>query len=182
MAGEFGEAAKYLLRLKHPESTENRAESVIAETRAPQTITDSGDAKLTESKSFTTAPTVDVNVGPIAANGICQTVPDQQEIERRRDLVRVLFNDFWSGAHNKPSAFAQRLDQAEDYLNARLAAHGEFWRLDGTTRAILGLPPRSSSPDRNYAMTLSSQAANVSITSLRTSESFRPVRAGTRKE
>jgi hypothetical protein len=28
-----------------------------------------------------------------------------------------------------------------------LAAHGEFWRLDADTRAILGLPPRSSSPD-----------------------------------
>jgi hypothetical protein len=59
----------------------------------------------------------------------------------------MLFNDFWNGAYNKPVAFAQRLDEAEDYLNARLAAHGEFWRLDADTRAILGLPPRSSSPD-----------------------------------
>jgi hypothetical protein len=91
--------------------------------------------------------TADANVGQIAANGICQTVPDQQEVERRRELVRMLFNDFWNGAYNKPVAFAQRLDEAEDYLNARLAAHGEFWRLDADTRAILGLPPRSSSPD-----------------------------------
>jgi hypothetical protein len=47
----------------------------------------------------------------------------------------------------KPSAFVERLDQAEDYLNERLAASGEVWRLDATTRAMLGLPPRSSSLD-----------------------------------
>jgi hypothetical protein len=99
---------------------------VIAEARAAEAETDSTDAKLTTPKSFTTAPTADANVGPLAANGICQTVPDQQEIERRRELIRMLFNDFWNGAYNKPVAFAQRLDEAEDYLNARLAAHGEF--------------------------------------------------------
>jgi hypothetical protein len=98
-----------------------------------------------EIESFTIASKDDVNVGPVAASGISQTFPDQQEIERRRVLVRVLFNDFWNRAHNKPAAFAERLDQAEDYLNARLAAHGELWRLDANTRPILGLPPRSSS-------------------------------------
>jgi hypothetical protein len=140
---EIREAAKNLLPLRHPAPTESRAESVIAEARAAEADTESTDAKLTTPKSFTTAPTADANVGPIAANGI----PDQQEVERRRELVRMLFNDFWNGAYNKPVAFAQRLDEAEDYLNARLAAHGEFWRLDADTRAILGLPPRSSSPD-----------------------------------
>jgi hypothetical protein len=144
---EIREAAKNLLPLRYPAPTESRAESVIAEARAAEADTESTDAKLTTPKSFTTAPTADANVGPIAANGICQTVPDQQEVERRRELVRMLFNDFWNGAYNKPVAFAQRLDEAEDYLNARLAAHGEFWRLDADTRAILGLPPRSSSPD-----------------------------------
>lgn len=144
---EIREAAKYLLPGRHAPSAENCAECVIAEAGTAQAVTDSTGAKLTATKSFTAAPTADVNVGPIAANGICQTVPDQQEIERRRDLVRMLFNDFWSGADNKPAAFVQRLDQAEDYLNARLAAHGELWRLDANTRAILGLPPRSSSAD-----------------------------------
>jgi hypothetical protein len=144
---EIREAAKWLLSLRHRASTENSTESLIAETLAAQAGTDSTDPELTATKSFTTAPTADVNVGPIAANGIRQTVPDQQEIDRRRDLIRMLFNDFWNGTHNKPAAFAQRLDQAEDYLNARLAAHGEPWRLDVNTRAILGLPPRSSSPD-----------------------------------
>jgi hypothetical protein len=56
-----------------------------------------------------------------------------------------LFNDFWSEAPDKPAAFVERLDQAEDYLNERLAANGEFWRLDTNTRVVLGLPPRSNS-------------------------------------
>ena len=72
------------------------------------------------------------------------TVPDQEEIQRRRDLVRTLFNDFWSEAHDKPAAFVQRLDQAEDYVNEPLTACGELWQLDAKTRAMLGLPPRSN--------------------------------------
>jgi hypothetical protein len=60
--------------------------------------------------------------------------------------VRMLFNDFWSGVNEKPAAFVERLDQAEDYLNERLAANGEFWRLDANTRAMLALPRRSRSP------------------------------------
>jgi hypothetical protein len=57
-------------------------------------------------------------------------------------LVRMLFNDFWSAAYEKPAGFVERLDQAEDYVNARLAANGEAWRLDSKTRVMLGLPPR----------------------------------------
>jgi len=41
----------------------------------------------------------------------------------------------------------ERLDQAEEYVNERLAADGEFWRLDANTRAILGLPSRLRSAD-----------------------------------
>jgi hypothetical protein len=70
--------------------------------------------------------------------------PDDLEIQRRRDLVRTLFNDFWSGFDNKPASFADRLDQAEAYLNERLTACGEFWRLDAKTRKLLGLPPSSN--------------------------------------
>jgi hypothetical protein len=73
------------------------------------------------------------------------TVLDQEEIQRRRDLVRTLFNDFWSEAHDKPAAFVERLDQAEDYANERLAASGEIWQLDAKTRAMLGLPHTKSS-------------------------------------
>jgi hypothetical protein len=72
---------------------------------------------------------------------------DQEGIQRRRNLVRALFNDFWSDTRDKPATFVERLDQAEDYVNERLAADNEFWRLDANTRAILGLPPRLRSPD-----------------------------------
>jgi hypothetical protein len=54
----------------------------------------------------------------------------------------MLFNDFWSAAYEKPAGFVERLDQAEDYVNDRLAANGEAWRLDSKTRVKLGLPPR----------------------------------------
>src|SRR5215472_12766841 len=66
---------------------------------------------------------------------------DQQELERRRDIVRRIFNDFWKSADVKPVGFAERLNQAEGYINERLAACGETWQLDAATRKQLGLPP-----------------------------------------
>jgi hypothetical protein len=80
------------------------------------------------------------------ANGVANP-PNNQQVQRRRDLVRTLFNDFWSASDNKPASFADRLDQAEVYLNERLTACGESWTLDAKTRAMLGLPPRSKSQD-----------------------------------
>jgi hypothetical protein len=80
---------------------------------------------------------------------VTRTALDQEEeIQRRRNLVRILFNEYWSGAQEKPAAFSERLDQAEEYLNNRLAADGEIWRLDTSTRSMLGLPARSSNPAR----------------------------------
>ena len=67
---------------------------------------------------------------------------DEAEIQRLRNLVRTFFNDFWTGAYEKPAGFLERLDQAEDYVNDRLTANGEAWRLDSKTRAMLGLPSR----------------------------------------
>jgi hypothetical protein len=67
--------------------------------------------------------------------------PDQQEIDRRRQLVREFFNDYWSTADDKPTSFAERLDRAEGYINERVAAGGEAWRLGPATRKQLGLPP-----------------------------------------
>jgi len=119
---------KYFLRPSYPVSNENVA----------------AGAAVTAGAVAITPATADLNVDPDARMGCdAQSVPDTQEIKRRRILMRALFNDFWSGAHDKPAAFAKRLDQAEDYLNERLAANGEFWRLDNNTRAMLGLPPRS---------------------------------------
>jgi hypothetical protein len=68
--------------------------------------------------------------------------PDQDEISRRRELIRDLFNDFWRGNDEKPVTFAGRLDLAESYVNERLSARGEPWQLDAHTRKQLGLPAR----------------------------------------
>jgi hypothetical protein len=141
---EISEAATYFFRLRHPAPAENPAERAVAEAEAEHEATDVTDAIPTATQFCATAVTVDVNVTPVEVSGLGPTVPDAQEIERRRNLVRTLFNDFWSGAHNKPAAFADRLDQAEDYLNHRLVAHGELWRLDANTRTMLGLPPSAN--------------------------------------
>jgi hypothetical protein len=66
--------------------------------------------------------------------------PDQDEIDRRRGLVRRFFNDYWSSVDEKPASFAERLDGAEGYINERVAAGGEGWQLDSATRKQLGLP------------------------------------------
>jgi hypothetical protein len=73
--------------------------------------------------------------------GESEGLPTQEEIDRRRGIVRQFFNDYWSVADDKPPSFAERLDRAESYINERVAADGEFWRLDPATRKQLGLPP-----------------------------------------
>jgi hypothetical protein len=139
---------KYFLRARYPASDEKRAESTLEEAGAIAATTRNALGNQTTTKSFTVPITADVKIDTEAQiESAAPTVLDQEEIQRRRDLVRTLFNDFWSGAYEKPAAFVERLDQAEDYLNERLKANGEVWRLDATTRAMLGLPPRSSSPD-----------------------------------
>jgi hypothetical protein len=67
--------------------------------------------------------------------------PTQAEIDRRRAMVRGFFNDYWSSVDDKPASFAERLDRAESYINERVAARGEAWRLGPMTRKLLGLPP-----------------------------------------
>jgi hypothetical protein len=126
---DIGTAIKALFRASNAASVERRTESATVETAGVAICQIPAHAE------------VELNAGtsPIAHNEI-----SQQEIERRRSLVRAFFNDFWSGTHDKPAAFAERLDQAEDYLNERLTANGEVWRLDAKTRIMLGLPPRSS--------------------------------------
>jgi hypothetical protein len=131
---------------KVPCTDEKRAGIALEEAGAIAAATE--DAVLTTTKSFTVPITAEVKVDTDAQiDSAAPTVPDQEEIQRRRDLVRTLFNDFWSGAHDKPAAFVERLDQAEDYVNERLTACGEFWQLDVETRAMLGLPPRANSPN-----------------------------------
>ena len=148
---QIGEAVSgwtdYFLRTRYPVSDERRAQSASEEAGAIATATENVVANLTTTISFTVPVTAGAKVDtdtPI--DSAAASVIDQEEIQRRRDLVRSLFNDFWSGAHEKPAAFLERLDQAEDYVNERLAEIGEFWQLDANTRVMLGLPPRKCNP------------------------------------
>jgi hypothetical protein len=94
----INKTTKYFLRPEHPASAERRAKSTAVEAGAVVFATENPDAKPTPTKSFTAPVTADVNVGPdVGINRVAHVVPDQQEIERRRNLVRVLFNDFWNG-------------------------------------------------------------------------------------
>jgi hypothetical protein len=140
----FNALAKHFLRPRHPASqftAEQHSSGGPDGAGAVAAATENPPGNPTTAKSLAVPFTADVKVDPDALIAL-----DQEEIQRRRDLVRTLFNDFWSDAHDKPAAFVERLDQAEDYLNVRLAANGEFWQLDANSRAMLGLPPRSSSP------------------------------------
>src|SRR5262249_25825033 len=77
-----------------------------------------------------------------------EDTPNQKELERRREIVRQFFNDFWRSADAKPVTFAERLNLAEGYINERLVACGEAWQLDSAVRKQLGLPPHSHHPIR----------------------------------
>jgi hypothetical protein len=138
----LGAAAKHVLRPTDPACPKGPAEAGAVSAQAKNTD------NPTTAESFAAPLTTGVNADRDSGiKWLAPSIPDKQEIERRRDLVRTLFNDFWSDAHDKPAAFVQRLDQAEDYVNERLMACGEFWRLDTNTRVMLGLPPRANSPD-----------------------------------
>ena len=140
-----GKVTNHFLRPRHPASDKRRAESAAEQTGA---IASATVATLSPASLLTVPVTADAKLPDDQINRVAQIGPDQQEIQRRRDLVRVLFNDFWSGSHDKPAAFVDRLDQAESYLNERLTACGEFWQLDTETRIMLGLPPRSNSANK----------------------------------
>jgi hypothetical protein len=143
---------KYFLRTRYPASDEKCAESTLGGAGAIAAATE--NTVLTTTESFTVPVNTEVKVDTDAQiDSAAPPVIDQEEIQRRRDLVRTLFNDFWSGAYEKPAAFAARLDQAEDYVNERLSARGEFWQLDAKTRVTLGLPPRANLPnnEKNHA-------------------------------
>jgi hypothetical protein len=147
---EIGAAFK-----KTPEhfSRPTRPASVAVETRPESAPKEAGADAAATRGAVATQTTTAASTGPVASNAkIGQDVqvscvipirPDEQEIQRRRELVRTLFNDFWSGHDDKPAAFVDRLDQAEPYLNERLSASGELWQLDAKTRKMLSLPSRN---------------------------------------
>jgi hypothetical protein len=110
------------------------------------------EVEPTPDQSTPVASPVQTSPVPPASNGNgAPVVVDAEEIKRRRELVRSLFNDFWSDSDEKPAAFVDRLDQAEAYLNERLSASGEPWQIDANTRKVLGLPARSNGRGRSSA-------------------------------
>jgi hypothetical protein len=120
------------------------AQYFLRPTSPPSDVADETGAESAVSEDKATA-TAEVEFGQETRVSTVSTIPpDQQEIQRRRGLVRALFNDFWNGNDDKPVTFVDRLNQAEAYLNERLTACGEPWQLDANTRKLMGLPPRAN--------------------------------------
>jgi hypothetical protein len=74
--------------------------------------------------------------------------PKKQEIERRREIVRHFFNDFWMSTDDKPRTFAERLNRAEDHINddwLRAERHGSLTPRLGNSLASRHLEPFRSS-------------------------------------
>jgi hypothetical protein len=134
-------------RRRHPESdigAESQAESAAAGVEAVATPNEAVVATAVATASSASVSTGDAKLSEAEVTAVASILPDPQEIQRRRDLVRALFNDFWSVPDERPRAFVDRLDQAETYINERLTVCGECWQLDAKTRAMLALPPRSN--------------------------------------
>jgi hypothetical protein len=105
------------------------------------------EASLGEADPVVEAEPVTEAAPVVEAASVVEAVPDSLDDERRRTMVRELFNGYWDGLDDKPPTFAERLDAAEDYINERLAERNVGWRLDAETRRQLGLP-RSRLPLR----------------------------------
>jgi len=138
---------RYVSRLRYPApdvAAETRADSAEEEAGAVTSATETTVATLAAKATVIADATVDAKIRQDAqVSRVAPIAPDQQEIQRRRELVRTIFNDFWSERDDKPPAFVDRLNEAETYLNERLVACGELWQLDAKARKMLGLPPGS---------------------------------------
>ena len=163
MRGAMGNILRWFARIgealkpsAHFWRSRQRASDIAAETLAERATEEVGviatgaESAPPNTSAPLRAPVADA-IGQAQVTPVISIQPDQQEIQRRRELVRTLFNDFWSGCDEKPGTFADRLDQAESYLNERLAACGECWQLDAKTRKMLGLPRRSNSSNEERA-------------------------------
>jgi len=95
---------KYFLPTRYPISDEQRAQSALEEAGAIAAASENVIANLTTTKSFAVAVTAVVKVDTVAPIDSAAPTFDQEEIQRRRDLVRMLFNDFWSGPYEKASS------------------------------------------------------------------------------
>jgi hypothetical protein len=105
----LGAAAKHILRPTDPACPKSAAEVGAVSPQAENT-----GAKPTTADSFAAPLTTDVSAERDSGiKGLAPCIPDKQEIERRRDLVRTYFNDFWRDAHDKPAAFWSGLTRLE---------------------------------------------------------------------
>ena len=88
---------RYFSRPTHPASSdvtaERRGDGVVEGAQAVVTATADAIARRRAVKSFTAPVTTDVMVDP-DVNRAAHIVLDDQEIQRRRDLVRMLFMIF----------------------------------------------------------------------------------------
>jgi hypothetical protein len=108
----------------------------------PVELAPEGSAGIAPERPISAEPARPDFVQPGGPAGVeADGAPNPEEIDRRRAVVRAFFNDYWSSVEDKPASFAERLDGAEAYINERVEAGGEVWRLDPATRKLLGLPP-----------------------------------------
>ena len=88
----LGAAANHILRPTDPACPKAPAEGAVS----PQA--DNTDSNPTTAESFAAPLTASVNDDRDSGiKGLKPSIHDKQEIERRRDLVRTLFNDFGAG-------------------------------------------------------------------------------------
>jgi hypothetical protein len=120
----------------HPDAPREIDRSTVAEDVSSDGIEIQPEAQIN------VEPEIRIDIEPESPISVDSTEsPNSQEIDRRRAIVRKFFNDYWASIDDKPASFAARLDGAEGYINERVAAGGEAWRLDPATRKQLGLPP-----------------------------------------
>jgi hypothetical protein len=126
-----------------PEIADHEIDSRAApQEAAPQDIRPEIRIEVTQENRISIETESRVGVEPESRLDVeSDSAPDLEEIDRRRGMVRAFFNDYWSTVDDKPTSFAERLDRAEGYINERVAAGVETWRLGAATRKQLGLPP-----------------------------------------
>jgi hypothetical protein len=128
----------------HPDAPREIDRSTVAEDVSSDGIDIQPEAQINvePQAQINVEPETRIDIEPESPISVDSTgSPNSQEIDRRRAIVRKFFNDYWASIDDKPASFAARLDGAEGYINERVAAGGEAWRLDPATRKQLGLPP-----------------------------------------
>jgi hypothetical protein len=143
LLGWIKSAVEFIKMPAGPRKTEPRPDApAVIDSRAVPQDPSPDVVEIRPDSRASVEPEAHVSAEPETHLGVeSETSPNEQEIDRRRGIVREFFNDYWSSIDDKPTSFAERLDGAEGYINERVAAGGEAWRLSPATRKQLGLPP-----------------------------------------